>query len=95
MKNVKIFLTQFKALMWNSNICLIKNKTTNGDNFKFKPVSLSDFELKVRFLNLKKATIHKNIPPKILKSSSEATVNVLHKLFNETITKGVFLDNYI
>ena len=36
---------------------------------------------------------HINIPPKILKSSFEDTVNVFHRPFNETITKGVFLDN--
>ena len=71
----------------------IKNKTTNGNNFKFEPVSLSDIELEIRLLNPKKVTPHKNIPPKILKSSSEATVSILHRLFNETITKGVFPDN--
>ena len=60
---------------------------------KFEPVSLSDILLEIRLLNPKKATAQKNIPPKILKSSSEATVNVLHRLFNETITKGVFPDN--
>ena len=38
-------------------------------------------------------TTHKNIPPKIPKSSCEATVNVLHRLFNETITKDAFPDN--
>ena len=56
-------------------------------------MSLSDIELEIRLLNPKKATTHKNIPPKILKSSSEATVNILHRLFNETITKGVFPDD--
>ena len=75
------------------SISLIKNKITNRNNFKFEPVSLSDIELEIRLLNPKKATTHKNIPPKILKSSSEATVNILHRLFNETITKGVFPDD--
>ena len=42
---------------------------------------------------LLKTTKHNNIPPKKLKWSSEATVNVLHRLFNETATKSVFLDN--
>ena len=74
-------------------ISLIKNKITNGNNFKFEPVPLSDIELEIRFLIPKKATTHKNIPSKMLKSSSEVTVNVLHRLFNETITKGVFPDN--
>ena len=75
------------------SISLLKNKIKNGNNFKFEPVSLSDIELEIRLLNPKKATTHKNIPPKILKSSSEVTVNVLHRLFNETITQSVFPDN--
>ena len=29
-------------------ISLIKNKVTNGNNFKFEPVSLSDIEIKIR-----------------------------------------------
>ena len=44
-----------------------------------------EFEIKLQTQN--------NIPPKILKSSSEATVNVSQRLFKETITKGVFPDN--
>ena len=44
-------------------------------------------------LNPKKATAHNNIFPKILKSSSETTVNTLHRVFNETVTEGVFPDN--
>ena len=48
---------------------------------------LSDIELEIRLLNPKKATTHKNISLKILKSSSESSaVNVLHRLFNEIIT---------
>ena len=76
------------------SISLIKNKITNRNNFKFEPVSLSDIELEIRLLNPKKAATHKNIPPKILKSSSEATVNILRRLFNETITKGIFPDDF-
>ena len=78
---------------FHPSISLIKSETTNGNNFKFEPVSWSDNELEIRLLNPKKATTHKNIPPKILKSSSEATVNILHWLFNETITKGVSPDD--
>ena len=57
------------------SISLVKNKITNRNNFKFEPVSLSDIELEIRLLNPKKVSTYKNIPPKILKSSSEATVN--------------------
>ena len=69
------------------SISLIKNKITNGNNLKFEPVSLSDIELEIRLLIPKKATAHRNIPLKILKSSPEATSNGFHGLFNETITK--------
>ena len=72
-------------------ISLIKNKITNENNFNFEPVSLSDIEFEIRLPNAKKATT--NIPPKILKSSSEATVHVLYRLCNETMSKGVFPDN--
>ena len=58
-------------------------------------MSLSDIKLGIRLLNPKKATTHKNIPPKFRNSSSEATVNALHRLFNETITEGVFPDNLL
>ena len=75
------------------SISLSKNKITNGNNFKFEPVSLSDIELGLDSLIPQKATTHKNIPPKALKSSSEAKVNILHRLFNETVSKGVFPDN--
>ena len=37
----------------HTSICLIKNKITNGNNFKFEPVSLSDIEFEVRLLNPK------------------------------------------
>ena len=75
------------------SISLIKNKITNGNNCKFEPVLLSDIELEIRLLNPKKEATHNNILAKILKSSSEPTVNVLHRLFSETKTKGVFPDN--
>ena len=35
-------------------------------------------------------TGHKNIPPNILNSSSEATVSMLHRVLDEKMTKGVF-----
>ena len=50
---------------------LIKNKITNSNHFKFEPKLLSDIELKFRLLNPKKATTHENIPPTILKLTSE------------------------
>ena len=72
---------------------LIKNKTANGNNFKLEPVLSSGIKSQIRLLNTKKETAHDNILSKILKSSSETTVNVFHRLFNEAKTKGEVLDN--
>ena len=44
---------------FHPSISLIKSETTNGNNFKFEPVSWSDNELEIRLLNPKKATTHK------------------------------------
>ena len=80
-------------------MCIIANVVLNIvkvfklSNFKFEPASLNDIELEIRLLYPKNATTQKNILPKILKSSSEATVNVLRRPFNETITKSAFPDN--
>ena len=62
-------LVKFKS---HPSISLIKNKITNSNNFKFKPAPLSDIELEIRLLNLRKTTTRKNNPPKKLKLSSEA-----------------------
>ena len=56
-------------------------------------MSLSDIEFKFGLLNPENVTTHNNIPPKILKSSSEVASNVLHRIFNEAVSKGVFPDN--
>ena len=61
----------------------------NGNNFKFEPVSFSDIELEIRLVHPQKSSNTQ----KYCSSSSEATVNILYRLFNEAITKGVFSDN--
>ena len=46
MKDIKIFPIQFNVIFESHpSISLIKNKITNGNNFKFEPASLSDIEL--------------------------------------------------
>ena len=78
---VKRAIVKFES---HPSISLVKNKNTNGNNFKFEPVSLNDIELEIRLLSPKKTTTHNNISPK----NSEATANVLHRLFNAKRTKG-------
>ena len=88
MKNIKIFLTQYPS------ISLIKNEITNRNNFKFEPVSLSDIELDIRLLNPQKS----NNTIIFLQKYENQVLRLqlmffFHRLFNETITKGVFLDS--
>ena len=40
-----------------------------------------------------KATTHKNIPPKVLKTSAMVTAKTLQQLFNEALTTGEFPSN--
>ena len=91
----KLFWRTVKSLFcdkenYRANIKLVKE----GKLWSFEPESSSDIELGIRLLNLKKATAHKNIAPKTRKSSFEATVNALHRLFVEAIIKSVFPDNF-
>ena len=64
-------------------ILLIKNKIGNEKSLKFEAISVSDIEKEIKTINLKKATASENIPPKILKSSSDNTATTLLELFNE------------
>ena len=45
-----------------------------------------------RSLNHKKATTHKNVPPKILRSNSDVCVEPLTQVFNDCIEKSTFPD---
>ena len=44
-------------------------------------MSLIDIEFEIKLLNPKKAATHNSIPPKIIKSISEAAVNVFYTGF--------------
>ena len=48
--------------------------------------------LEKRSINPSKATPSENIPPKILKLSSDTTTTTLQKLFNETLSNCEFPD---
>ena len=42
---------------------------------------------------MKKATTHKNIPPKVLKTSAMVTAETLQQLFNQALTTEEFPSN--
>ena len=74
------------------SILLIKNKIGNEKSFKFEAISVSDIEKEIKTINPRKATPSGNIPPKILKLSSDIAVNTLQKLFNESLSNCEFPD---
>ena len=74
------------------SILLIKNKIGNEKSFKFEAISVSDTEKEIKTINPKKATPSGNIPPKILKLSSDNTAITLQELFNESLSNREFPD---
>ena len=65
------------------SILLIKSKIGNEKSFKSEAISVSDVEKKIKTITPKKATPSGNVPPKILKLSSDTTATTLQELFNE------------
>ena len=75
-------------------ILLIQKHLKNHDVFSFKTVEIGDIEKEINNINPKKATTSNSIPPKILKKSSKVSASVLHKLFNDSIEKSDFPQNW-
>ena len=74
------------------SILKIKDHYQNADSFNVQTVTPDAVDREVRNLNPKKATTHKNIPPKILKSNSDVCVEPLTKIFNDCIENSSFPD---
>ena len=74
-------------------VLIIKDKIFQGNKFSFTKVSQSEVEKEIKNLNVKKATTHKNIPPKVLKTSAMVTAETLQNFFNEVLTTGKFPSN--
>ena len=72
------------------SILKIKGHYQNADPFVFQKVTPDAVDKEVRNLNPKKATTHKNIPPKILKSNSDACVQPLTQIFNDCVENSTF-----
>ena len=65
------------------NVLIIKDKVSQGNKFSFIEVSLSEIEKKIKNLNVKKATTHKNIPLKVLKTSAMVTAKTLQQFLTK------------
>ena len=74
------------------SILKIKSHYQNVGPFVFQKVAPGTVDKEVRNLNPKKATTHKNIPPKILKSNSDVCVEPLTQIFNDCIENSTFPD---
>ena len=62
------------------SVLIIKDKIFQGNKFSFIEVCQSGIEEEIKNLNVKKATTHKNIPPKVLKSSAMVTAETLQTI---------------
>ena len=74
------------------SILKINEQNKNAGSFYFQKVTPDVVDNEVRNLNPKKATTHKNIPPKILKSNSDIYVEPLTQIFNDCIENSSFPD---
>ena len=74
------------------SILKIKGHYQNAGPFVFQKVAPGTVDKEVKNLNPKKATTHKNIPPKILKSNSDVCVEPLTQIFNDCIENSTFPD---
>ena len=70
----------------------IRSFAQNDNFFKFQKVSLEQMHTEIGRLNPKKATTFKNIPAKVLKSSSEICSESLQLIFNDCVQNGLFPD---
>ena len=93
-KNIQVPIEKIIVkYQFHPSISIIKNKIENTNTFHFKHIMLPDIKNKIKGLNPNKATIHNNIPPKILQQSAEVTANNLQLLFNNTISGSEFPEN--
>ena len=74
------------------SILLINSKLSSPESFSFNKINNSDMEKEIKFLNIKKATTCKSIPPKVLKSSEHGCSETLTKLFNDIMNNSEFPD---
>ena len=74
------------------SILKIKNHYQNAGSFHFQKVTPDALDKEVSDLNPRKATTHKNVPPKILKLNSDICVQPLTQIFNDCIENSSFPD---
>ena len=84
-----------QALIKYSNqpsIRKIRSLVQNDGLFHFNDVSIEEMETEIGRLNSSKATTFKNIPPKLLKGSSDICAESLQIIFNDGIENCSFPD---
>ena len=82
-----------KKFKTHPSVLIIKDKIFQGNKFSFIEVSQCEVEKEINNLNVKKATTHQNIPPKVLKTSAMVTAETLQQPFTQALTTGEFSSN--
>ena len=72
------------------SIVEIKSRNTKCDSCYFKPVTHDEVLKQMSKVNIKKATGHDNLPPKIIKLCAPQLSPYFTSLLNRCIDQGVF-----
>ena len=78
---------------YHPSIILINNNVDNENKISLKPVALSDIVKETKDVNPNISSTKDSIPPKMLKLTSDAFVNILQKLLNESLETSTFPDS--
>ena len=79
-----------KKYSLHPSILMIKSKVKHINKFEFHHISESEVDLELKNINSKKSFTSKNIPPKILKETSEVCKNVVTHLVNNAFNTSIF-----
>ena len=78
---------------YHPSIIFINNNVDNENKISLKPVALSDIVKEIKDVNPNISSTKDSIPPKMLKLTSDAFVNILQKLLNESLETSTFPDS--
>ena len=85
--NINDILKRFK---FHPSVLKIKERVSINSSFSFSSVSLNDLEQELENLDCKKASTLKNIPPRILKTSSKYCSSPLVRILNKSLEISSF-----
>ena len=81
-----------KKYQYHPSILMINDKVKIQERFKFSNSNVDMIKHELKYLNPKKATTFKNIPPKLLKNNWDICAPTLNNIYNENVKKSSFPD---